>query len=423
MMLPTMMTIGELEDQGAIVAIQDGNHGNDHPKSADYTECGIAFVMATDIRDGKLNIERCKRLPQNVTDRLRIGFSKKDDVLLTHKGTVGEVAIVPDIRPYVMLTPQVTYYRTDQKLLLPRYLSYAFRSPHFQGQLSSESAQSTRPYIGIHAQRRLRIFMRKLAGQHRVASILSAYDDLIDNNMRRIAALEEMARRLYEEWFVHFRFPGHEEVRFKETGCGQVPGDWEVNSLGDLVSDIRDAVHPSQVSPDTPYVGLEHIPRRSITLKEWSTADTVDSNKLRFRRNDILFGKIRPYFHKVCVAPIDGICSTDTILMRPRDQQFFGLALCCTSSDQFVDHANQTSNGTKMPRADWRVLKAYPVPMPDETLLRTFNAFVVGVVEQTRNLMLKNANLRSQRDLLLPKLISGEIDVSQAEERAQEAAE
>jgi len=247
-----------------------------------------------------------------------------------------------------------------------------------------------------------------LRTQRCIASVLSAYDDLIENNTRRIAILEEMARRLYEEWFVQFRFPGHEEAETE----GELPKGWLGKELGDLATETRDAIHPSQVPGETPYVGLEHIPRRSITLNDWSTADSVGSSKLLFKRGDILFGKIRPYFHKVVIAPLDGVCSTDTIVLRPKSQKLSALVLCCASSDTFVKHATQTSNGTKMPRADWKVLRHFPVVVPAETILAQFNSCLEPIVRHTRTLMFKNANLRAQRDLLLPKLISGEIDVS-----------
>ena len=251
-----------------------------------------------------------------------------------------------------------------------------------------------------------------VARQREIASILSAYDDLIENNTRRIAILEEMARRIYEEWFVRFRFPGHEGVRMVESELGMVPEGWCLRALGDLVDDVRDGVNPDAVAPETPYVGLEHIPRRSIALAEWGKAADVGSTKLRFREGDILFGKIRPYFHKVAVAPIAGVASSDAIVIRAKQAHDFGLALAVTSSDAFVAHATQTSNGTKMPRANWGVLRQYPVPTPPHALHTRFEEFTAGVVSAVANHVLRNRNLRTTRDLLLPKLISGELDVS-----------
>jgi type I restriction enzyme S subunit len=122
---PPRLKLGELVQDGAILEIQDGNHGEKHPTSADYVEEGIAFVMANDIRDGRVDLRNCKFVSQAKADTLRIGFSKTGDVLLTHKGTVGNVAVVPKVEPYIMLTPQVTYYRVCCTKLSNRYLAYA----------------------------------------------------------------------------------------------------------------------------------------------------------------------------------------------------------------------------------------------------------------------------------------------------------
>jgi type I restriction enzyme S subunit len=260
--------------------------------------------------------------------------------------------------------------------------------------------------------------------QRRIASILSAYDDLIENNTRRIAILEEMARALYKEWFVHFRFPGHKHVPLVDSRLGPIPEGWEPHILSDIAQDHRRAVQPDVLDADTPCVGLEHIPRRSIALSEWAKASDVQSTKLRFRKSEILFGKIRPYFHKVSVAPIDGVCSSDAIVISSKNTDWWPVVLMCVSSDQFVAHSVQTSNGTKMPRANWDVFLKYGTPILRDELLGRFNRFVRDVVHQIHVLIAKNGNLRTTRDLLLPKLISGEIDVSAvSDEPVAEAAD
>ena len=126
--------IKDLIADGAILEIQDGNHGDKHPTSADYVEDGIPFLMARDFRDGELDLVGACKIPKPLGDSLRIGFARTGDVLLTHKGSIGLVAIVPDVPDYVMLTPQVTYYRTDQEKLHNSYLKYAFQAPFFRQQ-------------------------------------------------------------------------------------------------------------------------------------------------------------------------------------------------------------------------------------------------------------------------------------------------
>ena len=167
---------------------------------------------------------------------------------------------------------------------------------------------------------------------------------------------------------------------------------------------------------------LEHLPRKSIALAEWGTASQVKSTKLAFNKGEILFGKIRPYFHKVGVAPVEGVCSSDAIVIVPKAQEYFSIVLSCVSSEEFVNHATQTSQGTKMPRANWDVLVKYPVAVSPLPLLNQFNDFIQNIVAQIQNLTFKNNNLRRTRDLLLPKLISGEIDVENLDIETEIAA-
>jgi type I restriction enzyme S subunit len=180
--------------------------------------------------------------------------------------------------------------------------------------------------------------------------------------------------------------------------------------LGDVCEEVREVVSPGSIDPDTPYIGLEHIPRRSISLNEWGRTEQVTSSKHRFREGEILFGKIRPYFHKVGVAFVDGVASSDAIVIRPLDLKVHGLVLMTVSSDPFVAVTAQTMReGSKMPRADWKQMREYPVPLPPEGLLGSFESQIQSIVEQLKTLSFANHKLRTARDLLLPRLMSGEI--------------
>ncbi|HJX09603.1 MAG TPA: restriction endonuclease subunit S [Candidatus Binatia bacterium] len=248
----------------------------------------------------------------------------------------------------------------------------------------------------------------ELAVERTIGMILSAYDDLIENNRRRMALLEDAAQQLYNEWFVRLHFPGHEHTRITDG----VPDGWERKTLGDLCAEVRKSVKPDALDPDTPYIGLEHMPRRSISLSEWGTAEQVVSSKHRFCEGEILFGKIRPYFHKVGVVFVDGVASSDAIVIRPLDLKVHGLVLMAVSSDPFVAVTAQTMReGSKMPRADWKQMREYPVPLPPDGLLGSFESQIQSIVEQLKTLSFANHKLRAARDLLLPRLMSGEIAV------------
>jgi type I restriction enzyme S subunit len=290
----------------------------------------------------------------------------------------------------------------------PRFVYYLLRNTDFS-HLNSGSAQPSlnRNYVYLE-----QVKIPLVATQRKIAALLSAYDDLIENNTRRIRILEAMAQALYREWFVQFRFPGHGKVKVVDSPLGPVPQGWRLQRLGDIAEEVRRSVSPDEVDPATPYVGLEHLPRKSIALQEWGTASQVQSTKLAFKKGEILFGKIRPYFHKVAVAPLDGVCSSDTIVICPKSAQHFAIVLASVSSDPFVAHATQTSQGTKMPRANWQVLVKYPIAIPPEPLFSRFSEFIENTAGLIRNVIFRNRVLRRTRDLLLPKLISGEVDVS-----------
>ena len=226
-----------------------------------------------------------------------------------------------------------------------------------------------------------------------------------------------MARGLYREWFVHFRFPGHENHPRVPSALGEIPQGWEVKKLGEIAEEMRRNVPKGILKDASPYVGLEHIPRRSLALDAWETATELGSNKLEFRKGEVLFGKIRPYFHKVSVAPFDGLCSADTIVIRARLPEHYACVVACVSSDDFVAEASATANGAKMPRANWEVLKKHLVAIPTGQVAERFTAVIADVIAQQQTLIFQIQNLRRTRDLLLPRLLSGQIEVEELSQR------
>ena len=300
----------------------------------------------------------------------------------------------------------------DENLLDKGFLYYLFVSDIVRSQLRGSATGSTVRHTAPGRICAARIQLPPLDVQKKIAAILSAYDDLIENNNRRIRLLEEMAQRIYREWFVDFRYPGHEGVPLVDSELGLIPEGWNWKQLRDIADEVRISVDPSTIDPGTPYVGLEHMPERSIALSEWGMAGSAGSRKFRFLIGDVLFGKIRPYFHKVSVPSVEGICSTDAIVIRNRTPGTYGLVLAVVSSEAFVSEAVQSSQGTKMPRANWGVLEKYPVAIPPQALLERFNSFASDTVSLIHRMVNANRNLRSTRELLLPRLISGKVDVT-----------
>lgn len=332
------------------------------------------------------------------------------DLVFTCWGTIGQVGLIPDDGPYAeyIISNKQLKLRVNREVADPRFCFYYFASPRYVEHIRSRGIGGAVPGINLGILKSLSIALPAIDVQHRIADILSAYDDLIENNRRRMALLEEAARQLYREWFVRLRFPGHEHTPITNG----VPEGWERKTLGELCEEVRESVQPDALEPDTPYIGLEHMPRRSISLSEWGKAEQVTSSKHRFREGEILFGKIRPYFHKVGIAFVDGVASSDAIVIRPNVEKLRGIVLMTVSSDPFVAVTSQTMReGSKMPRADWKQMRKYKVPLPPDGLLNDFEGTIQDIIEQLKTLTFSIQKLRTARDLLLPRLMSGEIAV------------
>jgi len=270
--------------------------------------------------------------------------------------------------------------------------------------------------------------------------VLRSLDDKIALNRRMNRTLEKMAAAIFKSWFIDFapvhakaapgngRDPGlPAEIAdlfpdtFEDSAVGPIPKGWEPGSLGDVADSPRRGVKPSDVPPTTPYIGLEHMPRRNIALDAWGRAENVASGKSQFKQGEILFGKLRPYFHKVGIAPVDGVCSTDIVVVTPKTAHWHGYVISLVSSKAFVDYTDSHSAGTKMPRTNWKDMSRYPLALPPEPLAKAFQDHVAALHKRIGVNVRQNRRLAGLRDTLLPKFLSGEIELPEAEAVAEGA--
>jgi len=310
-----------------------------------------------------------------------------------------------------------------------RYLKYVLLGEHETFlQFASGTTHQTIYFPEVKA---FHICLPPIAEQRAIAYTLGALDDKIELNRRMNETLEAIARALFKSWFVDFdsvrakaegRDPGLPKPfadlfpdSFEDSELGEIPKGWRVGTLGDVAEHPRRGIQPNKIETTTPYIALEHMPRRCIALSEWGTADGLESNKFEFKCGEILFGKLRPYFHKVGVAPVDGVCSTDIVVVTPRAQEWFGFVLGHVSSDAFVEHTNAGSTGTKMPRTSWGDMARYPIVLPPGSIAHAFTSNVRTSVARINACIHQSRTLAALRDTLLPKLISGEVRIQIAE--------
>jgi type I restriction enzyme, S subunit len=264
--------------------------------------------------------------------------------------------------------------------------------------------------------------------QDRIASVLFAYDDLIENNAPRIAILEEMARRIFEEWFVQFRAPGCEGLPLIDSPIGPIPQGWEVAQLGEIAELSGASLTPTRF-PDETFAHFSYPAFDAGQLPRAEPGRTIQSNKLCFDAPCVLLGKLNPRIPRIWLVfegePLRMVASTEFIPLRPA--RALGLAhlysLVC--SDGFMTQVKGLTGGTSTShqRATPSNVMALRVRIPPNSLVYEFDQAVMPVLRLRECLRRNNANLRAQRDLLLPKLISGEIEISAAAASLEEAAE
>lgn len=344
-------------------------------------------------------------------------------VVLGRKGVVGSVYFVTsNYWPH-----DTTLWVKDFKGNDQRFVYYFFKS--IADRLSSLDVGSANPTLNRNHVHPIAVSWPPLDEQKAIAAVLGALDDKIEQNRRTGRALEELARATFKAWFVDFEpvkanaagqksFEGMPPAAFAalpdsliDSPIGPVPQGWGGGTMGEIGQQRREQVVPGEVSGETPYVGLEHMPRRDLTLSTWGTASSVTSSKFRFHRGDILFGKLRPYFHKVGPAPLDGVCSTDIVVLHPKRPEYAAWLLMLVSGDDFVAHTDRSSAGTKMPRTNWKDMAAFPAALPPPAVVAAYQDQVGPMLDTIRAGIHESSKLAALRDYLLPQLLNGRVRV------------
>ena len=332
----------------------------------------------------------------------------------------------------VTFESHVTRVRLDPQEADPLYYFYYLESHHGRSAIRSIVEQGAGA-SGIRGSdlSNLPVQWRPIDEQKAVSGILGILDDKIELNKKMNETLSTFAKALFQSWFVDFvpartkgdglntklpksvadMFPDSMEV----STLGEIPKGWQVGKFGDVSTNPRRGIAPDQIPDGTPYIALDQMPRRSISLAEWKESRGLESGKFEFKMGEILFGKLRPYFHKVGVAPIDGVCSTDILVITPVTTDWFGFALGHASSDAFVESANLSSTGTKMPRTNWHDMASFPVVLPPPELAKVYNDLVSPIVERIIVSIHKSRTLAAIRNVLLQSLMSGQGTVEDAQ--------
>ena len=415
-------------------ALVGGPFGSDLG-TADYVPSGVPVIRGQNLSNGKFVGGEFVFVTEEKADKLKSNLARPGDLVFTQRGNAvlhgGQVAIVPD-KPFerYLVSQSQMKLTPDQTKVESRFLYFVFTSADYRHYLRSNAVVTGVPHINLGLLREYALSLPPLAEQKAIAAVLGALDDKIELNRRMNATLEAMARALFQSWFVDFDpvrakldgrspaaldaataalFPDHLE----ESPLGHIPKGWKCGTIGELGVRILDKVGKQSEWASEPLIDLSRMPQRSVALDEWGLGAELTTSVTLFLPKDILFGAIRPYFHKVGIAPVHGVTNVSVFVIRAKqaiDGAF--LAVLC-SLDSTVEFATRVSKGTKMPVVGWPDFANYPIIVPPLELRSAFGDVVAPLYDRIIANIHQSRTLATLRDTLLPKLLSGELSVKQ----------
>jgi type I restriction enzyme, S subunit len=373
-----------------------------------YQANGVPMVRVTDVKAGFLDLANTVRVSETTYQQFTKKYTpQKGDIVFGRVGTYGVSSLVNSNERFCL--------GQNTAIIVPkineRYLYYSLQSPFVKDQIEKAVGGSTQKTISLESIKNLGVLVGKTHEVDRIASILGALDDKIECNRRINQTLEAMARALYKHWFVDFGpFRGGE---FVESELGKIPQGWHVATLDELCYRVVDRADTSSGWANESLIDLRRMPRRSLSIVEWGRGEELTTSVTHFEPRDILFGAIRPYFHKVGIAPTRGVTNTSVFAIRPHRSEEWSLLACICFMDSTIEYATKFAKGTKMPVVAWSDFVAMKVPLPPDEVRHRFCKITSPWFDEIIANVLESRNLAALRDYLLPKLLSGEVEVEE----------
>ena len=391
-------------------------------KTAPTQETGYPSIRTPNIGRGRLILDGVNRVSEKIyREWSKRAIPQAEDLILAREAPVGNVAIIPE-NLKVCLGQRTVLIRPDKDKVCPMFLVYFMLGDAIQSRLLGHSTGATVNHLNMKDIRNLELpKLPPLSTQRKIAAVLSAYDDLIENNTRRIQILEEIAQTIYREWFVEFRFPGHEGVPMVKSELGLIPQGWAVGKLGDLCSVVPGYAFKSKDWQDTG-VGV-------VKIKNIKSDNTIDTQNIDCVPSEILLLKLDKYrlvngdfliaMTGATAGKVGRLRTKATMMLNQRvakldpNDAYRDYVWCKISMEETQKAFFRLADGAAQPNMSGCQIENYKIIRPSLSVCNRFSSVVGEMLIQTDNLILCNANLRQTRDLLLPKLISGELDVSE----------
>lgn len=399
------VTLGEVSTN-----IQTGPFGSQLHQS-DYSDGGVPVVMPKDLVDGHISEDSIARVSMNHVDRLSRHKIEVGDILYSRRGDVGRCAFATEVEQGWLCGTGCLRVTIDQSKAIPKFIFYQLQKAETIGWVEKHAVGSTMLNLNTSILGSVPIELPSMAEQQMIVHVLSAYDDLIENNQKQIKLLEEAAQRLYKEWFVDLRFPGHETTPIVDG----VPEGWEVCKFSEIASIMSGGTPKTEVKEyyegDIPF----------YTPKDSDGSFFVFDTITHISEAGLEHCNSQYYPEGTVIITARGTVGKTTILAVPMAMNQSCYALKCDelnspyylffSLNREVDSLKTMANGGVFNTIIVKTFDSISLTIPTQRVLSAFNAVVSSIMQQIKAKMKQNIHLAEARDRLLPKLMSGEIEV------------
>ena len=344
-------------------------------------------------------------------------YPKIGDILISAAGTLGKTVIF-DGKPSYFQDSNIVWVDNDEKTVINSFLYYFYQTNPW-----IKTTGSTINRLYNNDIKNLEISFPDLIKQQSIAAVLSALDKKITLNKQINARLEEMAKTLYDYWFVQFDFPDANgkpykssggDMVFDETLKREIPKGWEVKSLKDVLLNCSDNIKSEDLTSNMPYTPIDSLPMRKMTFSDFQKIENARTSLICYSFNDILIGAMRVYFHRVCIAPFDGITRSTTIVLKPKKQNHLPFLYQLCNEEKTINFASKVSIGTQQPYVNWvNGLAEYKFAMPNLELIERYSIKIMPLIKSVITREKQNHHLTQLRDFLLPMLMNGQVSVAE----------
>lgn len=384
------------------------------PKGTDFSEKPTKhkYIRARDIKNGKIDGSDLGYISEETQKKIERYIVNTNDIIITIAGTIGEVALVSKKFDGVNLTENAVRLTEFSKDVCPEFLAYILKSPERKEYMEQVAGGSAQPKLGIYKIEAIKVDLPDVQIQHKIADILSAYDNLIENNQKQIKLLEEAAQRLYKEWFVDLRFPGHENTKIVDG----VPEGWNWCKLEDAIQlDPKVTLTKERMKQ---FIPMSALSTSSMVLDKSQFTETRSNSGSKFQNGDTLLARITPCLENGKTAYVSGIKSdegavgsTEYIVMRAKTINSYMVYLLARTDDFRQSAINSMSGSDGRQRVKSDKLKMLDYLHPTSELVEKFENVEEPIFEKIYRLSKQMQQAKQARDLLLPKLMSGEVEV------------